>query len=351
MLLGQVRKNDCVKLSSIMSIDTCHREAYLCSMTKLWNEDGLKPSTKYGLPINFRVLQDECLPVSFSSSGIFSQQQLENAIAKVTDENPHIKRVIIVDLLKEYHGFIDSIPTTFRAYHNAVNYGVKYDQIQESENVLFDTLKEHYGDAIRIISRFSKDESAVGDIKQIVTLTPTPDSILTEEKLVEAISSSLNKNVEIVSRRFPCADHSPPSNEAITSFIYFVQNEVNPETDWIHIHCHGGKGRSTTFSIMFDIMMRMKYNTLSQTSFPDMVKMHKQLGGINVAKAAMRNDWKQELAKQRYDVIKKFYDIALASDFDTFQWPDIDDMSYTCETKEDYLVDGMVDYTDEWYII
>ncbi len=101
-------------------------------------------------------------------------------------------------------------------------------------------------------------------------------------------------------------DHQSPSYEVLISFASFIQNEFNPETDWLHIHCNGGKGRSTSFSLFFDMLMRLQKGSLDTITFPELLQIHKDSGGkdLNIQKI---DDWKQEYIVQRYSVLKSLY--------------------------------------------
>lgn len=294
-------QNTIVKLSNIQEIDANHREAYLCSKDSLWNENGLTNET---LPQKFRVIK--CENYSFSGSGIFTQAQLQNTLNNLFIFHSNIQKVWIVDLMKEYHGFIkyndNAIPFTFRAEYNTVNFGVKYDDVSVKQSEVLQSLNQHenYKNDIKIISKCSSEKSAVKDILQTVKIK-SHGGILSEGDIVQQ-----QKNVQY--KHFPCADHSPPSYEAIVDFANFIHNEFDSSTDWIHIHCHGGKGRSTSFSLMLDMFMRLKNGNLSNTSFDGLLQFHKDSGGKDLSYTD-DDSWKAGLANQRYALLKNIYDL------------------------------------------
>jgi hypothetical protein len=47
-------------------------------------------------------------------------------------------------------------------------------------------------------------------------------------------------------------DHCAPSHEALSKLMSFVSG-VRPN-DWVHFHCHGGDGRTSTFLALYDII-------------------------------------------------------------------------------------------------
>lgn len=301
------KEQEIIKLSDIIDIDGRHIDGNLCSTKHIWNKNGLKDEAKIGLPINFRVIENDIN--SFSASGIFTKLQLKNAAKHIKDTYPQVEKIHIIDLMKEYHGFIDygqnAIPFSFRAPHNTVNFGVVYKDVERCEDNIFNKMREKFSDkSIDLISLFSSNQGAVDNIYQTVKLHKYK-SILTEH--------DLTRGENMVYHRLPSIDHSPPSYSGIIDLAKFTQNEFDTKSDWIHIHCHGGKGRSTSFSILFDMFMRLENSTLDSISFTDLLKFHIDSGGINIS-ATPNESWKQDLAVERYHVLNKIYNLLLAVD-------------------------------------
>lgn len=300
-----ILKNIAIRLSDIWNInDGKHIDAYLCSTKHLWEPDGLKEISANGLPVNFRVIQHD--DVNFSASGIFTTKQLENAIEQKIPEG---KRVFVIDLLREYHGFIDygdnAIPIAFRGKYNVVNFGVNYQDICSIEGEIFGAMNKKYEFSTgKIISWFSSLEGAVGEIYQTVKIK-NYKGFATEENLVNHIRES--NNIDLFYKRLPCTDHSALPYQSLIEFSNFMQNEFNPETDWLHIHCHGGKGRSTSLSLVFDMFRRLETSKLKDVSFNELLSLHKSSGGkdLNIGST---DDWKQQLSNERYKFLNKIYD-------------------------------------------
>jgi hypothetical protein len=300
-----ILKNIAIRLSDIWNInDGKHIDAYLCSTKHLWEPDGLKEVAANGLPVNFRVVQHG--NINFSASGIFTTKQLENAIEQ---KIPDGKRVFVIDLLREYHGFIEygdnAIPIAFRGKYNVVNFGVNYRDISSFEGEIFSAMNRKYESSTgKIISWFSSSEGAVGEVYQTVKIK-NYKGFATEENLVNHIRES--NNIELFYKRLPCTDHSALPYQALIEFSNFMQNEFNPETDWLHIHCHGGKGRSTSLSLVFDMFRRLEDSKLKEISFNELLSLHKNSGGkdLNIGNT---DDWKQQLSNDRYTFLNKIYD-------------------------------------------
>lgn len=297
-----------VKLSDIIDIDDDkHSDAYLCSNKNLWDKNGLKQEAITGLPINYRVIKN--VIKNFSASGIFTKSQIKNAINDIKQHNSSVKNIVVIDLIKEYHGFIDygknTIPFTWRANHNTVNFAIANGEVEKNEEIIVSKMfQKFYDKTIDIISLFSSDEGGVDRIQQIIKINKFK-SILSEKQLLK------NENINYL--RLPCNDYSALNNKVIIDFAQFTQNQFNPETDWLHIHCNGGKGRSTSLSLIFDMFMRLENSTLSNTSFSDLIKFHCKNGGKNLSETP-HYAWKQELAIERYNVLNKIYNLLLSID-------------------------------------
>jgi hypothetical protein len=186
-----------------------------------------------------------------------------------------------------------------------VNFGVVYKDVARCEDDIFNKMREKFsGKSIDLISLFSSNQGAVGNIYQTVKIHKHK-SILTEYDLI--------RDENMVYHRLPSIDYSSPSYNGIINLAKFTQNDFNPKSDWIHIHCHGGKGRSTSFSMLFDMFMRLENSTLGSISFTDLLKFHTDSGGKNLSETP-HESWKQELAVERYDVLNKIYNLLLAVD-------------------------------------
>src|SRR5262249_320118 len=49
----------------------------------------------------------------------------------------------------------------------------------------------------------------------------------------------------------PVTDHFPPFQMLEPFITLFTQ--IDPAKDWVHFHCHGGDGRTTTFLALYDM--------------------------------------------------------------------------------------------------
>lgn len=86
------------------------------------------------------------------------------------------------------------------------------------------------------------------------TVTPTGYSdvavklALTEEGLALKLPTTFRPKYT----RIPVTDHCMPSPEAVNRFVDLCHG-LKPN-DWVHCHCHGGDGRTTSFLLLFDMI-------------------------------------------------------------------------------------------------
>ena len=50
--------------------------------------------------------------------------------------------------------------------------------------------------------------------------------------------------------RLATLDFYRPSDRVVNKFVELIKNNPN---SWLHLHCHVGKGRTTTFMAMYDM--------------------------------------------------------------------------------------------------
>lgn len=314
-LSSEELKKKVTKFSDIVTIDGNHTEGYLCSKKTLWDKDGLTNIAKYGLPLQFRVIDSL---YNFSASAIFTKNQLENACRKIKMENINVKKIYIVDLLREYHGLIDygqnALPFAFRGLHNVVNSGVAYNEVEKYEaSVLLPTMNDKFIRKIpsfTLASKFTTIEGQVENVYQVVEVKNNAEHInfLTEKEVVQRIKIN---DCDLSYKRLPCKDYRALAGEAVLELASFFQNEFNPHTDWIHVHCQGGKGRATSASVILDMFMRLSNETLHETPFAKLLHFQAQQGGKNLELNGNIVQWKTELSIARYKFLNDIYNFLL----------------------------------------
>lgn len=191
------------------------------------------------------------------------------------------KNVVIVDLRQELHGFINGDAVSWYQPHNWGNIGKTTENILKTEQQLVNRVKKSFW---KLIYRD----------KRIPVPYQTSDA-QTEKELTQAHS--------IGYLRFPITDHRRPTDKDVDTFIQWMQNL--PKGTWIHFHCSAGKGRTTTFLAMQDMMLNS-----SRESLETIIQRQQELGGINLFHVSQDNkdEWKRTYIESRVEFVKFFYE-------------------------------------------
>jgi predicted protein tyrosine phosphatase len=193
------------------------------------------------------------LQVSGGPSIIFSN--LKDSLSHVN------KKIIIVDGIRQYHGYIKEVPTTFFAY------------------------ERHDPDWRHFIRR----------LIYTGTTQIRPDLVAPEKELAEK-HGFIYENIKIDSKvRTP--------DEAVDDFVAFVDSL--PDDVWVHFHCRLGKGRTSMLLIMFDTM-----KNAPKVALKDIVKRQHLLGSENLFNTVARNrgTYHSSTLMRRKQFIEAFYE-------------------------------------------
>jgi hypothetical protein len=236
-----------------------------------------------------------------SASGQFSAAELEQLLAMIPAEKKHIW---IVDVRQESHGFINGIPISWTTRQNRINVYKTPSQIAKEEQQLLNELSKKSKVKIYTAKKLAEGDITAGDSTTIV-----PHSVQTEEQLVTSLGANY--------LRFYVLDHHRPDDNEVDSFVSFIKYRVQPD-DWLHFHCRGGKGRSSTFLAMYDII-----RNANNSNFSQIMQRQADMGNVNFEKLPSSPDkiWKRSAASERYEFLKEFYAYAVdPSGYDANSW-------------------------------
>ena len=121
----------------------------------------------------------------------------------------------------------------------------------------------------RLLDRVKTDGNAlISDEANYKAGNPNPrpvavTDLLTEKQFVE------QAGVRYV--RLMVTDHLRPTDAEVDRFITTARNL--PEDGWVHFHCHAGRGRTTMFLVLWDIL-----HNADRVSLVDITKRQSRAG-------------------------------------------------------------------------
>jgi len=231
----------------------------------------------------------EGLPeLHMAGSGQFTEAQLINALEYMPAD-----KVVIVDLRKESHGFVNGTPVTWYISRNALNANRTPEQVIKFENELIGNLKQQESITIHKLEKI-KDLPNPPKITYVEPKNVKPDLVEKEQELVK------RHNLKYV--RFFIQDHNAPDPGQVDAFINLVKNL--PNDSWLYFHCRAGRGRTTMFMTMYDIL-----KNAPKISLDEIITRQAYLGGKMLTELpAGKDNWKYEPIKDRLNFINLFYD-------------------------------------------
>lgn len=217
-------------------------------------------------PENYRKNMD----LKISGSASFGPKALKE-IAKPLKKNKSI--LCVFDLRQESHGLINDMPVTWYADRDWANADLNHDEAVRRERRLLGDLRVG-------------DKLAGQEIK----------SIETEESMVRS-----NGHQYV---RLTVTDHVRPVDSEVDRFIQAVRDL--PENSWVHFHCRAGKGRTTTFMVLYDMLLSAKY-----VGFDEIINRNTKLSNdYDVIAIGDPKEWKYPYQKERAEFVRQFYNYA-----------------------------------------
>lgn len=257
------------------------------------------PDLRDKLPRNFRTTDDAIENkegVAQTLAGLKALRASGSAEFTAKGLGLMLKRlpgtVTIIDLRQEDHVFVNGLPVSWMATNNWANVGKTREEIIAGEQARVAGLK--LGSVVDI-----NDDSVKK--KNNSTAKPEPVTIgdaKTEEETVLASGAHY--------LRIPVTDHARPLDEAVDRFVLSVRSL--PEGGWVHFHCRAGRGRTTTFMALYDML-----RNASAVSLDDIVNRQSLLAGDYDLLGKEKDSgasWKSGVSADRADFVRAFYDYA-----------------------------------------
>ncbi len=266
------------------------------------------------LPKNFRTMNDawhkEHGPTQPSRVGLdtlnasgsaqFCKGQLQAILSSPSVKLP----LTIVDLRQESHGFLtlsqplsgeSTIAVGWFAERDWMNVGKDLVSINSDENQRLYDCKSTQDLTVLEIKKVTKEGG-------VCTADAHPVQMIgwtTEQQL----ASSLNLGY----LRLPTTDHVRPRDEEVDQFVAF--DTSLPKGTWLHFHCRGGDGRTTTYLAMHDII-----NNAPQVTVDDILNRQYWLGGVDLdnTQPSDTTSYEYPFAVERANFARNFYSYVVA---------------------------------------
>lgn len=221
--------------------------------------------------------------LNFSASAQFSESSLRSVMALVGQD------MCVVDLRLESHGFAGGHAVSLYAPQNAINRGFTPDQALAREGAFLEALSQENPPYLRLI--MDKDDGQIcAGAKVMASFCPVENE------------EALAKRMGVSYARFATPDHDRPQDDVVEAFVTFIQN-VSPKTR-LHFHCRAGKGRTTQFLALYDMLMNAK-----EVSFEEILLRQHLIGGSPLMEISSEGDvsWKKAMSQRRLDFLRAFY--------------------------------------------
>lgn len=225
-----------------------------------------------------------------SGSAQFSEQGLLAIIRKIDLE----EQLILIDLREESHGFINGAAVSSYTDRNWENMGCPPDDVELVEKSYLETLMR----TPRVVAYRVEEKDLEGEIAKVESIDIEIASVQSERELAEGL------NIGYV--RLPITDHLSPSALQVDRLVSLVRSL--PADAWLHFHCKGGKGRTTTFMAMYDMMHNAK-----KVSFDEILLRQHLIGGSDMTKLPIETHWKYPYAVERLEFLQQFYEYCLSN--------------------------------------
>ena len=168
-------------------------------------------------------------------------------IKKIT--NKKVKNIIDVDLRQESHVYLNNNAINLTTQYNWINQGKTDQEALVSEENWLNSLAQQSS----VSDVLTPDQFKLGQFSEGTNI---PVQSLENEKRVA-------ENVGLQYIRLMVSDHMAPNDETVDKFVDLVKT-LPPQT-WLHVHCRGGAGRSTTFMALYDMLKnadRVSFNDI-----------------------------------------------------------------------------------------
>lgn len=239
---------------------------------------------QYGISPDYVPSTQGLDTLNISGSAAFSENQFRQLAADLRMVAGN-KEIWVIDCRLESHELVNGIAVSWYGDRNWANKGLTLEEAEAEEALRFDALP---GSAITV---YTAEDNVPANPQEI-----SVEKTMTERELVESEGFRY--------LRLAANDHSWPEEEAIDSFLSFVEelNEtVGLDNVWLHFHCHAGKSRTGTFMAIYDMIRN------PSVSFDDIMLRHAMTGSSYLPYVNEQSDIKDVYALRALR-IRQLYD-------------------------------------------
>src|SRR5437899_3743581 len=187
-----------------------------------------------------------------SGSGEFTPAGLKLLLAQTRGP------VTVFDLRQETHIFVNGLPVSWYASRDWANVGRGQSAIEADEAARVQSLKRGSEIDIRPGEPVKKGDAGSAEPQRV-----TVERASTERDVVGAVGANYV--------RITVTDHARPLDDEVDRFVLAVR--ALPENASAHFHCEAGRGRTTTFMVLYDML-----RNATGLSLEDIVQRQKILG-------------------------------------------------------------------------
>ena len=202
--------------------------------------------------------------------------------------------VTVFDLRQETHIFVNELPISWYASRDWANVGRSSSAIEADE-----------ASRVRSLTVGSEIVIRPGEaVKKGSANSATPQHVQVKNASIErdVVGATGASYVRIT-----VTDHAQPVDDEVDRFVLAVR--ALPENAWAHFHCEAGRGRTTTFMVLYDML-----RNANRVLLEDIVRRQKILGyDYDVLHPAEPGNWKAPYTADRAAFVGAFYDYARAN--------------------------------------
>lgn len=246
--------------------------------------------------------------LSASGSGQFSDDQLAVMLQEIIGHYGVMpSQIYVLDLREEAHLFLDGIPVTLTDRPENPSQEFMWNHEKDLQDALrsltivhsvsrpLDHLKKQYHQhKIKKLSVHDQKKYKAKYHHYFHVNDPLDFDrpiIRTEQEIVQRYGVNY--------RHIPLTDHKAATVEQLKKILKMIQEL--PKGSWVHIHCRGGSGRTTT------VLAVMEMERFKDRDFNDVLEHQFEVGGKDLAHVSLDAPDQAEAIK-RLEHLKSVYD-------------------------------------------